>query len=63
MSDIKLPPLPEPAMRAAPSNGWPFPKVGYYTAEQMQEYAKAYAAKLADALEEAENLIEKYVPY
>lgn len=38
----KLPPLPEPALRAAPvgQERWPFPKVGYYTAEQMRAHAQ-----------------------
>jgi hypothetical protein len=41
-----LPQLPEPAMRAAPvgQERWPFPKVGYFTADQMRAYAAAALA-------------------
>lgn len=41
-----LPELPVCAMRAAPvgSERWPFPKVGYFTADQMREYGRACVA-------------------
>lgn len=40
--------LPERAMRAAPvgQEQWPFPKVDYYTADQMREYGRACVAAL-----------------
>ncbi|WP_428418184.1 hypothetical protein [Methylibium sp.] len=46
-----LPSLPEPAMRAAPvgQEAWPFPRVGYYTAEQMNEHARRAIESLSRA--------------
>jgi hypothetical protein len=49
-----LPPLPsspQAAMRAAPvgQGKWPFPKVDYFTAEQMHAYAIAYAVACLEA--------------
>lgn len=44
--------LPERAIRAAPvgQEAWPFPKVDYYTADQMREHAAAAIALERDRL-------------
>jgi hypothetical protein len=56
--------LPEPAMRAARvgNEAWLFPKVGYYTADQMRDYGRQCAALAAGRAEPEKRADPRQTP-